>query len=168
MIKSILVFVWLLLTGCVGIPENIKPVTGFNVEKYLGTWHEIARLDHSFERGLTDISAEYSKRDDGSIKVINRGYSVENKEWKEAEGWAYFVENPDTAYLKVSFFRPFYGSYIVFDLGDDYQYSLISGPNKSYFWILARTPAIDESLKQTLVKKAQQLGFDTTKLIYAK
>jgi apolipoprotein D and lipocalin family protein len=168
MIKSILVFVWLLLSGCVGIPENIKPVTGFDVEKYLGTWHEIARLDHSFERGLTQISANYSKREDGSIKVINRGYNAENNEWKEAEGWAYFVDAPTTAYLKVAFFRPFYGSYIVFDLGDNYQYSLISGPDKSYFWILARTSAIDEQLKETLVKKAQQLGFDTSKLIYAK
>jgi apolipoprotein D and lipocalin family protein len=168
MIKSILVFVWLLLSGCVGIPENIKPVTGFDVEKYLGTWHEIARLDHSFERGLTQISANYSKRDDGSIKVINRGYNAENNEWKEAEGWAYFVDSPTIAYLKVAFFRPFYGSYIVFDLGDNYQYSLISGPDKSYFWILARTPTIDEKLKETLVKKAQQLGFDTSKLIYAK
>jgi apolipoprotein D and lipocalin family protein len=103
MIKSILVFVWLLLSGCVGIPENIQPVTGFNVEKYLGTWHEIARLDHSFERGLTQITADYSKRDDGSIKVINRGYNAENNEWKEAEGWAYFVDSPTTAYLKVAF-----------------------------------------------------------------
>ena len=168
MIKSILVFVWLLLSGCVGIPENIKPVTGFDVEKYLGTWHEIARLDHSFERGLTQISANYSKRDDGSIKVINRGYNAENNEWKEAEGWAYFVDAPTTAYLKVAFFGPFYGSYIVFDLGDNYQYSLISGPDKSYFWILARTSTIDEQLKEILVKKAQQLGFDTSKLIYAK
>ena len=168
MIKTILVFLFLLLTGCVGIPENIKPVTGFNVEKYLGKWHEIARLDHSFERGLTRISAEYSKRDDGSIKVINRGYDAENNEWKEAEGWAYFVENPDTAYLKVSFFRPFYGSYIVFDLDDNYQHSLISGPDKSYFWLLSRIPKMDDALKTELIKKAEKLGFDTSKLIYAK
>jgi apolipoprotein D and lipocalin family protein len=167
MIKSILVFVWLLLSGCVGIPENVKPVTAFDVSRYLGKWYEIARLDHSFERGLTDISAEYSKREDGSIKVVNRGYSAENKEWKEAEGWAYFVENPDTAYLKVSFWRPFYGSYIVFDLDKDYQYSLVSGPDKSYFWLLSRTPKIDESLKSVLIKKAEQLGFDTRNLIYA-
>lgn len=167
MIKKSLVLAFLLLSGCIGIPDNIKPVTPFDVSRYLGKWHEIARLDHSFERGLTDISAEYSQREDGSIKVVNRGYSVEKKEWKEAEGWAYFVKNPDIAYLKVSFWRPFYGSYIVFDLDKYYQYSLISGPDKSYFWILSRTPHIDRDLKAKLVKKAEQLGFDTGKLIYA-
>lgn len=166
MIRSLVLAV-LLLSGCVGVPENVKPVTAFDVSRYLGKWYEIARLDHSFERGLTDISAEYSKREDGSIKVVNRGYSAEKKEWKEAEGWAYFVENPNTAYLKVSFWRPFYGSYIVFDLDKDYQYSLVSGPDKSYFWLLSRTPKIDESLKSVLIKKAEQLGFDTRKLIYA-
>jgi apolipoprotein D and lipocalin family protein len=163
--KGLLVIV-LFLVGCVGIPENIKPVEHFKLEKYLGKWYEIARLDHSFERGLINISAEYSLREDGGVKVINRGFSPEKQAWNEAEGKAYFVENSNQAYLKVSFFGPFYGSYIVFDLDENYRYSLISGPDKSYFWILARDKVIDEQLKAKLIAKAAALGFDTSKLIH--
>jgi apolipoprotein D and lipocalin family protein len=137
--KKLLIALVLLLTGCMGLPDNIRPVDNFEVKKYLGKWYEIARLDHSFERGLTKISAEYSLRDDGGVKVINRGYSASDNEWKQAEGKAYFVEGSDQGYLKVSFFGPFYGSYIVFELDhENYQYSLVSGPDKSYFWLLAR------------------------------
>lgn len=156
-----------LLTGCVGIPENVKPVENFKLENYLGKWYEIARLDHSFERGLSRVTAEYSLRDDGGLKVINRGYSVKENKWKEAEGKAYFVRGSDQGYLKVSFFGPFYGSYIVFELDhENYQYSLVSGPDKSYFWILARTPQINENIKNVLIEKAAALGFDTSKLIH--
>jgi apolipoprotein D and lipocalin family protein len=157
----------LLLTGCVGIPENVKPVENFKIEKYLGKWYEIARLDHSFERGLSRVTADYSLRDDGGLKVINRGYSVKENKWKEAEGKAYFVRESDQGYLKVSFFGPFYGSYIVFELDHEkYQYSLVSGPDKSYFWILARTPQLNENIKNVLIAKAAALGFDTSKLIH--
>jgi len=157
----------LLLTGCVGIPENVKPVENFKLEKYLGKWYEIARLDHSFERGLSRVTADYSLRDDGGLKVINRGYSIKESKWKEAEGKAYFVKGSDQGYLKVSFFGPFYGSYIVFELDhENYQYSLVSGPDKSYFWILARTPQINENIKNVLIAKAAALGFDTSKLIH--
>lgn len=156
-----------LLSGCVGIPENVKPVENFKLEKYLGKWYEIARLDHSFERGLSRVTADYSLRDDGGLKVINRGYSVKDNKWKEAEGKAYFVRGSDQGYLKVSFFGPFYGSYIVFELDhENYQYSLVSGPDKSYFWILARTPQINENIKNVLIAKAAALGFDTSKLIH--
>ena len=157
----------LLLTGCVGIPENVKPVENFKIENYLGKWYEIARLDHSFERGLSRVTADYSLRDDGGLKIINRGYSVKENKWKEAEGKAYFMRGSDQGYLKVSFFGPFYGSYIVFELDhENYQYSLVSGPDKSYFWILARTPQINENIKNVLIAKAAALGFDTSKLIH--
>lgn len=156
-----------LLTGCVGIPENVKPVDNFKLENYLGKWYEIARLDHSFERGLSRVTADYSLRADGGLKVINRGYSVKENKWKEAEGKAYFVRGSDQGYLKVSFFGPFYGSYIVFELDhENYQYSLVSGPDKSYFWILARTSQINENIKNVLIAKAASLGFDTSKLIH--
>jgi apolipoprotein D and lipocalin family protein len=156
----------LLLGGCVGKPDNVTPVAHFDSAKYLGKWHEIARLDHSFERGLNQVSAEYSLRADGGLKVVNRGYKAADAQWKEAVGKAYFVEQPDLGYLKVSFFGPFYGSYIVFELDADYRYSLVSGPDKSYLWLLSRTPTIDAATKKRLVDKAQALGFDTSKLIY--
>lgn len=156
----------LLLGGCVGKPANVTPVANFNSAKYLGKWYEIARLDHSFERGLTHVSAEYSLRPDGGLKVVNRGYKAADAKWKEAVGKAYFVEQPDLGYLKVSFFGPFYGSYIVFELDADYRYSLVSGPDKSYLWLLSRTPTLDAATTKRLVAKAQALGFDTSKLIY--
>jgi len=156
----------LLLSGCVGIPENVKPVDNFKLEKYLGTWYEIARLDHSFERGLTKVTANYSLREDGGVRVLNRGFSEKEKAWKEAEGKAYFVQGPDQGYLKVSFFGPFYGSYIIVDLDHaDYQYSLVSGPDSSYLWILARKPELKKDLLDTLIARATALGFDTSKLI---
>lgn len=165
--KTMWIMAALLLAGCVSKPDQIEPVANFKADKYLGKWYEIARLDHSFERGLNQVTAEYSMRDDGGIKVVNRGYKAEKSEWKVAEGKAYFVEKPDLGYLKVSFFGPFYGSYIVFDLDqDNYSYSMISGPNKSYLWLLSRTPTMDEATKKRLVGKAQALGFDTSKLIY--
>jgi len=165
--KKILMAFALLLTGCVGLPENVKPVEHFNADKYLGKWYEIARLDHSFERGLSKVSASYSLRDDGGIRVINRGYDAQKQQWKEAEGKAYFVNGVDQGYLKVSFFGPFYGAYIVVELDqDNYQYSLVSGPNKSYLWILSRTPQMNQEIQKRLIEKAAALGFDTGKLIF--
>ena len=162
---SILFFIFLI--GCTGIPENVKPVDNFKIEKYLGRWYEIARLDHSFERGLSHVTADYELRNDGGVKVINRGYSVEKGAWKEAEGKAYFVEEPSLGYLKVSFFGPFYGSYIIFDLDQEgYQYSLVCGPDKSYLWILGRSPTMKEDIKSSLLKKAAGAGFDINQLIF--
>lgn len=157
----------LLLAGCTGIPANVQPVTGFQLDRYLGVWYEIARLDHSFERGLSRVTAEYTLRDDGGVRVLNRGYSAEKGTWKEAEGKAYFVQDPQTGHLKVSFFGPFYGSYVVFELDhEDYRYAVVCGPDTSYLWILAREPIMDENLKQDLVARAAKRGFDTDGLIF--
>jgi len=165
--KKLSIVFSLFLMGCVGVPENVKPVQNFSLEKYLGKWYEIARLDHSFERGLTHVTAYYSLRNDGGVKVLNRGYSAKAGSWKEAEGKAYFVKGANLGYLKVSFFGPFYGSYIVFRLDhENYQYALVCGPNKSYLWILARSPIMNEDIKYTLMEKATASGFDTNKLIF--
>jgi apolipoprotein D and lipocalin family protein len=165
--NKLFIILVLLLAGCTGLPENVRPVNNFKAEKYLGKWYEIARLDHSFERGLTRVTADYSVRDDGGLKVINRGYSASENKWQEAEGKAYFVGEPNQAHLKVSFFEPIYGSYIVFELDhDNYQYALVSGPNKSYLWLLAREPKIKDDIKKTLIAKAASLGFDTSQLIF--
>ena len=156
-----------LLSGCLGMPESVKPVQGFELDRYLGKWYEVARLDHSFERGMDQVTAEYSLRDDGGVRVLNRGYSVEKNKWSEAEGKAYFVGESDEGYLKVSFFGPFYGSYVVFDMDqENYQYAFISGPDTSYLWFLSRTPTVDPKLLAQFVEQARSLGFDTDKLIY--
>ena len=164
--RAFLVLCAVLLAGCAGKPDNITPVQNFDSARYLGKWYEIARMDHSFERGLTNVTAEYSMNPDGTIKVLNRGYNPEKKEWKDAEGTAKFVEGPNVGYLKVSFFGPFYGSYVVFELDQqNYSYSLVSGPDKDYMWLLSRTPTMDPATKKRLLDKAQALGFDTSKLI---
>lgn len=165
--KKLLLMLTLLISGCTGIPENIHPVTGFQLNNYLGKWYEIARLEHSFEKGLSKVTADYSVREDGSVKVINRGYASAEQAWKQAEGTGYFMEQPDIGYLKVSFFGPFYGSYIVFELDKkDYQYSLVTSSDRSYLWILARTPHLTPQLQAELIAKAQALGFATDKLIF--
>ena len=154
------------LLGCLGKPDTIQPVTPFALDRYLGRWYEIARLDHSFERGLDHVNAEYSLRDDGTVRVLNRGYDPAKKEWKEAEGKAQFVANSNEGYLKVSFFGPFYGSYVVFGLDQqNYQYSFISGPDTSYLWLLARTPIVPDAVMQQFFNEAKKAGFDTSKLI---
>ena len=157
------------LCGCVRIPDTVAPVKEFQLNRYLGKWYEIARLDHSFETGLQQVTAEYSLRPDGGVRVLNRGYSPTTQEWRESEGKAYFVNAPSQGYLKVSFFGPFYGAYVVFELDpDNYQYAFISGPNTSYLWLLSRTPTIDERLLARFVAESGKRGFDTSKLIYVK
>jgi len=170
-IRLIILFT-LLLTSCTGVPDNIKVVESIDANQYLGSWYEIARLDHSFERGLENVTATYSLREDGDIKVINRGFNPETKKWKEAEGKAYFIDprNADGTYtgrLKVSFWGPFYGAYNIIELDKPYyNYVMLCGPNKSYFWILSRTPQLPYPIKQHLIAKAKELGFATDKLIY--
>jgi len=163
----LLVFFSILMTGCLGMPKGVNPVDDFEVNRYLGTWYEIARLDHSFERGLSNVSAEYSMKDDGGIQVINQGYSKTKNEWKKAEGKAYFVENKKQGHLKVSFFGPFYSSYIIFELDKvNYQYAFVSGYNNSYLWLLARTPNIEQSVIDQFVSHSKELGFNTNGLIF--
>lgn len=158
-----------LMLGCTGVPENVRPVQGFELSRYLGEWYEIARFDHSFEEGLSNVTATYSMRDDGGVSVINRGYSAEEGTWDEAQGKAYFVSNSDTGHLKVSFFGPFYASYVIMQLDkQDYQYALITGPDKDFLWILARSPNISKATLDGLVQTAENAGYDTSKLIWVK
>ena len=148
-------------------PEGIRPVTSFDLNRYLGQWYEIARLDHVFERGMSDISAIYQLQDDGSVKVINRCYNTQRQVWKEAIGRALFVGDSDTASLKVSFFGPFYGGYHVIALDQEsYRWSLVSGPDRDYLWILSREKTLPVEVREQLVSQAQALGFATDKLIW--
>lgn len=156
----------LALVSCTGIPDGVEPVTGFDQSRYLGTWYEIARLDHSFERGLSDVTATYDLNPDGSIKVLNRGFNAEEGAWREAKGVARFMGSSDIAHLKVSFFGPFYGSYIVFELGEDYDYAFVSGFNRDYLWLLAREPQITSELRNHFIETMMALDFDPTELVW--
>ncbi|WP_054033216.1 lipocalin family protein [Desulfatitalea tepidiphila] len=158
---------FLLLCGCLGYPATVKPVNGFELEKFLGRWYEIARFDHSFERGLEAVTAEYSAREDGGVRVQNRGFSVETNEWKESIGKAYFVENENIGYLRVSFFGPFYGSYVIFELDkQDYQYAFVTSSKQSYVWFLSRSPTVSKELKSHFKAVLREKGFDPNKLIW--
>ena len=158
-----------LLAGCVGYPKTVVPVQDFDINRYLGRWYEIARLDHSFERGLEQVTADYSLRKDGGVSVKNRGYSSDTNQWKEAKGRAYFVREKTEGYLKVSFFGPFYGAYVVFELDrKNYQYAFVSGPNRSYLWLLSRTPTVSEPVKQVFIQRAEELGYPVDELMFVK
>lgn len=152
-------------TGCTRLPEGITPVQGFELKRYLGEWHEVARLDHRFERGLTKVTATYSLNADGSVKVLNRGWDAAKGQWKVAEGRAVLIGAATEGRLKVSFFGPFYGAYTVMAL-DPGRYSMICGPDRSYFWILSREPKLDPATLQGLLAQAKAQGFATEQLIY--
>jgi apolipoprotein D and lipocalin family protein len=167
----VLLSLLLAVTGCTGLPEGVTAVNRFDVNRYVGHWYEVARLDHRFEEGLTDVSATYTVRDDGGLKVVNRGYDAEAGKWTEVEGKAYFMGDKTVGMLKVSFFGPFYGGYNIIALDQEshqesYQYSLVSGPDRSYLWILARTPTISPEVSEKLVAVASDYGFATDQLIW--
>ena len=153
--------------ACTGIPEGAEVVDDFDLQRYLGTWYEIARLDHRFERGLNNVTATYSLRDDGGVRVLNRGFNTADQEWEEAEGKAYLVDASNVGRLKVSFFGPFYGGYniLALDQADD-GYSLVVGPDRDYLWILAREPSLAPEILAELVAIAANLGFPVDELIY--
>ncbi|ANQ24142.1 lipocalin [Vibrio natriegens] len=165
LIKSLLLLSVAVLFGCTSKPEGVEPIQNFELKPYLGKWFEIARLDHSFERGLSNVTAEYELREDGGVTVINRGYSQEEQSWKQAEGKAYFVDEPSTGHLKVSFFGPFYSSYIIFELGEDYDYAFISGYNRDYLWLLSRQPQVDSATLERFKQVARDKGFAVDELI---
>ena len=159
----------LMFFSCTSVPDGLRPVSGFDVSRYLGTWYEIARLDHSFERGLTRVSAEYTLRPDGHVSVLNRGFDAAKGKWKEARGTAKFRGDRTIGSLRVSFFGPFYGGYHILDLDkDNYRWAVVCGPNRGYLWILAREKILDKDLLDDLVAQARGWGFDTEKLIFVK
>lgn len=156
-----------LATACTTPPDGVTPVTPFDVTRYAGKWFEVARLDHSFERGLTDVSASYRLQPDGSVEVINRGFATDKGQWKQADGKALFIGDPKRASLKVSFFGPFYGGYHVIALDQQgYRWSMVIGPNRDYLWILARDRQLPASVRDQLVAQARQLGVEVDKLIW--
>ena len=156
------------LPGCMSAPDGVEPVKDFKVERYAGKWYEIARLENRFEKGLERITATYTARADGGIDVVNRGFDPSKDRWKESSGKAYFVGRRDEGRLKVTFFWPFYGAYNIILLDEAYQWALVCGPDRSYLWILSRTPTLPEETLRRLVDEAGRRGFATDKLVYVK
>lgn len=159
--------VTILLSACASSPGyTLAPVEPFEKAKYLGTWYEIARMDFYFEKDLAKVTANYSANSDGTIKVVNRGYNLKKKVWKQSEGKARFRSNDSIAMLEVSFFGPFYSDYNVIALDPNYQYALVAGKNTSYLWILSRTKTIPDAIRRQYLNQAQSLGFKTDELVW--
>ena len=165
--KTLLIPLVLALTACAGTPIEVTPVTNFEQEKYLGTWYEIARLDHSFERGLSNVTATYTRRDDGKITVLNRGFNDKKETYKTAKGKAKFAQGPSIGHLKVSFFGPFYGDYIIFGLDDaGYTNAFVSGGKDNYLWLLSRTPTISQSVREDFLNQSRKLGYNIDAILW--
>ncbi len=163
---AFLVLIAVLFVSCAGIPKGFTAVNDFEAEKYLGTWYEIARFDFKFEKDLKNTTAEYSWNNDGSVRVINRGFNYVKNEKEEAFAKAKFRGNPSVAELKVSFFGPFYSGYNVVAIDKDYKYALIVGNNTDYIWILSRTKTMPEDIKQAYVELAKKGGYDTSRFVW--
>lgn len=142
-----------------------SPIPSLDLGRYLGTWYEIARFDHSFERGMDNVVAEYLLRDDGMVTVINSGWK--NGKFKVAEGKARQVDpETDPAHLEVAFFMSFYSDYNIMMLDDNYQVALVGSKSPKYLWILSRVPIPKEAVIDDVVEEAEDRGYDTSKLIW--
>jgi len=141
-------------------------VKELDLNRYLGKWYEIARFPHSFEKNLVGVTATYSLRDDGKIKVLNQGYkNTLDGELSVAIGKAKIPNKLEPAKLKVSFFWIFYGDYYVLELDENYQYVMIGSSSPKYFWILCRTPQMDSAIYEMLLEKARKRGYNLDKLV---
>ena len=149
-----------LLTGFAKSTDHLAPVENFEVDRYLGQWYEIGRYTMRFERNLEAVTANYTKKDNGSVGVINRGFHILKNKWSEADGKAKFKGDTDQGYLRVSFFGPFYADYKIIALDPDYQWSIVTSGSYKYLWILSRSPLMDEELKNDLINKVKNFGFD--------
>lgn len=145
--------------------SDVTVVTPFDLNRYLGRWYEIARLDFHWEKNLINTTAHYSLNRDGSVKVVNQGWNVKKEEWEIAEGKAK-QKTKKTGALKVSFWGPFYDEYNVVEVTSDYQYALVFGKNTDYMWILSREKTIPDLIKQLFLLKAESFGYNTDKLVW--
>ena len=143
-------------------PATVEHV---EIERYMGTWFEIAKLPQRFEKGLVGITATYSILPNGKVRVVNKGYVGDfNGSTRTAQGRAMVVDTKTNAKLRVSFFWPFTGNYWILELGRDYEYAVVGEESREYLWILSRTPQMDEATYNDLLKRVQAKGFDVSKL----
>ena len=159
------VSITILFTACSSKNPPLQTVQKVDINRYLGTWYEIARYEHFFEKDCKNVSANYSMLDEQTIKVVNRCTNMLTNEKKEAIGRAYATDDTNSK-LKVSFFRPFYGDYWVMILDENYDYVVVGTPSREYLWILCRKPILDEKIKNEILQKLPTLGFDASKLIW--
>ena len=161
----LITFISLFFIGCSTKYPDLKTVTSVDIQKYSGSWYEIARFEHFFEKGCKNVTATYQLKKDGDIKVTNKCINIQDNKSKEATGIAYAVDKTNSK-LKVSFFRPFYGDYYIIDLADDYSYALVGSPSRELLWILSRTKTISDNTKNKILKKVPLAGFDVNKFIW--
>ncbi|MFC2074175.1 lipocalin family protein [Campylobacterota bacterium] len=154
----------LILTGCSKPYPPLNTVDRVDIQQYLGTWYEIARYEHYFEKGCSDVTATYALKDNGDINVINR-CTKDNAKITEAIGVAYAVDTSNSK-LKVSFFRPFYGDYWIIMLDSQYRYAVVGDPSREYLWILSRTPTLDKKTTQMILQQLPDMGYTADKLIW--
>lgn len=154
-----------IFTGCDSSPKvDNSTVKTVDLNRYVGSWFEIAKFDHTFERGMDYAMANYTLRNDGKIDVLNTG--IKDGRAKDAKGIAKTIGVPGL--LKVSFFGPFFGDYRIMMLDENYQYVLVGGSTHKYLWILSRTPQLEEATKTLILAEAERRGYDTSKLIWVK
>lgn len=164
--RQFTLFTVLIATMSLFAADPYPAVDDFQLDRYLGTWYEIARMDHSFERGLSNVTASYSMKDASTVKVLNKGYNEVKQRWSDATGSAKFAGDPDVGRLKVTFFWPFYGGYNIMELTDDYSLALVAGDSPKYLWILSRKPTLTESEKHLMLERASEEGFAIDDLIW--
>ncbi len=165
MFKTIFSTLFLSLFCSCGAAQNIDRTTvaEFDLMQYLGTWHEIARFDSRFERDLVEVTAHYSLNEDGSIKVVNRGYNTRKERWGESEGRV--ITTPQLGRLRVSFFPMIYSDYNILVLGDNYQWALVGSSSPDYLWILSRSAEMNPSTLDQIIAEAENRGYDISKLL---
>ena len=152
----------------VKVPNDIMVVDNFDIKSYAGKWYEIARFDFKHEKDMDSVTAEYSLNDDGTIKVLNKGFNTVQNEWKESEGKAEFLSDKSKGALKVSFFGPFYSGYNVVAMEPNYKNALVMGENKDYIWFLSREKEMPVEVKNKFLKIARDAGYDLDRLVWTK
>ena len=160
----LMAFAAMLFAGCESAKVDNSTVKSVDLNRYLGNWYEIARFDHSFERGLEYAMAHYTMRDDGKIDVLNTG--IKDGRAEDAKGIAKTTNQPGL--LRVSFFGPFFSDYRIMMLDENYQYVLVGGSTNRFLWILSRTPQLDEATLSLILAEADRRGYDTTRLLWVK
>lgn len=156
-----------LMFGKLGIPDGVTAVTPFDIKRFEGTWYEISRLDHGFEKNMSHVSFTYTVKDGGDFKIENKSLDGKSGQWVLSEGKGALIEDPNVGRLKVSYFGPFYGSFNIIALDEkNYSWAMATGPSSRYLWILSRKKKLEDPIIQELIRKAIGMGFKLDKMVH--